>query len=211
MDDTANIPDDGGTNGGTAPERSIFDLGSVATGDERPTDTTVTGDASANDRSFDPASLSGTSDDSGDSDAPYGRTPTGRIRRRPVGSGTRNTSGESRRGTASQATLSLNNILFSAHIMLSAFLNVPQLQLEEEESKKLAEATTRVTEMYDVKVLSPEALAWINLAMVAGGIYGPRLVSYNIDRKAKRGPRPVQRTQPTPFVAPVYQPDAAVM
>lgn len=75
--------------------------------------------------------------------------------------------------------------------MLAAFTKVEQLALDPEESKKLAEAITRVTEMYDVKVMSAEALAWTNLIMVAGGVYGPRMMSYSMDKKAAKQ----QRTQ----------------
>ena len=61
--------------------------------------------------------------------------------------------------------------------MGAAFLKCPELILAREESEQLAIAINRVNELYDFGVIPEKAMAWIQLAMTAGTIYGPRAVS----------------------------------
>lgn len=75
-------------------------------------------------------------------------------------------------------------------MMGAAFLKVPQLVLSEDESKKLAEAITSVTELYDIPLMDEKTQVWVNLAMVAGSIYGPRIVAHTLEKKASK-PVPV--------------------
>jgi hypothetical protein len=77
-------------------------------------------------------------------------------------------------------------MLLGIHWMLGRLLEAPEFDLDEEESAKLAKAIARVTDLYDHK-MNPAILAWGNLAIVSGGIYGPRAVAYMArKRKAER-------------------------
>jgi hypothetical protein len=62
----------------------------------------------------------------------------------------------------------------------------PGLILTEDEASKLGEAITRVTELYDVQILPEKQMAWINLLMCAGGIYGPRIVASGLRKKQQK-------------------------
>lgn len=99
------------------------------------------------------------------------------------------------RGSSKQAEASAENltaILFSMHMMLAKLVNIEELNIEEEEAKRYAEAIERVQRLYSSSVLPEEAMAWINLAMVGGSIYAPRLIAYNqrvrVERAKPVGP-----------------------
>ena len=57
--------------------------------------------------------------------------------------------------------------------------------ITEDEASKLAKALTNVTQLYDLPVIGEKAIAWVNLASVAGTVYGPRLVAAKIRGKKK--------------------------
>lgn len=80
----------------------------------------------------------------------------------------------------------LEALLLSIHGMLAAFTSVEELELAEEESKKLAEAIARVQKLYDYKWISDEAAAWGNLIIAAGGIYGPRYMAIRLRQKREK-------------------------
>ncbi len=136
--------------------------------------------ANSADSAVDPASIPTAGDD-----APYGYTKSGRRRNRPIGSN-RTGAGKSGRKSASETSSSLNSILFSVHLMGASFLKVPELTLTNEESEALCEAIMRVTELYDIPLVDEKTMAWVNLAMVAGGIYAPRFIAAKIN-KSKQG------------------------
>jgi len=70
--------------------------------------------------------------------------------------------------------------------MGAVLLKTPELELTEEESAKLAGAIAHVNELYGGVVLPEKAAAWINLIMVAGTIYGPRIIVINAKGKSKK-------------------------
>ena len=74
-----------------------------------------------------------------------------------------------------------------------ASLVVPELAIDEGESKKLAKAIEGVTDQYKV-TLDPKVAAYIDLATVCGMIYGPRAVAFYVRKssEAKPAPRPQQ-------------------
>jgi hypothetical protein len=76
-------------------------------------------------------------------------------------------------------------MLFSLHMGMSMFLHSEVLSITEDESAQLAKALTNVTQLYDIPVIGEKALAWTNLAMVAGKVYGPRYVASRINKKSK--------------------------
>lgn len=167
---------------------SILDVTGPIAGDERESDSANHSEQPSdggNGGTVDPASLTGDSS----SDTGHGFFPDGRPRkRRPRGSGPRTaTSGSTSRKSASETSGDLTRILFSMHLMGAAFLKTPQLALDETEAKNLGDAVSRVTELYDIPLMDEKSRAWLNLGMVAAGVYGPRIASVAIDRKKAKG------------------------
>lgn len=83
-------------------------------------------------------------------------------------------------------------------MMLAGITRVSELAITSDESEQLATALATVSQFYDVQV-AEKTVAWINLAMVGGMIYGTRLVAIRArrteERKAKRetAPEPAQQ------------------
>ena len=103
-----------------------------------------------------------------------------------------------RRKTASKASVPvdvLSAVLFSGHMMLAGITRVPELALAQPESDELAKALNTVSAFYNVEV-AEKTLAWINLSMVAGTIYGTRLMAIRARRVEARQSR--QKDAPTP-------------
>jgi hypothetical protein len=69
--------------------------------------------------------------------------------------------------------------------MGASILGIPELALEPAESEKLSKAIQNVAQYYPVG-LSPKTMAWVNLAMVAGGLYGTRFMAYSIRTKGEK-------------------------
>jgi len=78
--------------------------------------------------------------------------------------------------------------LQSVHFGLGILLAAPELNLSDEEAAQFADAAVNVAKHYDVGA-SAKALAWTDLAMVAGSIYGVRVMQIMGRRKAGP-PRP---------------------
>lgn len=133
------------------------------------------------------ASGNGARTDSGDG--------TRRKRGRPRGSS--NGSAPNKR---SETSRNLDSILFSIHTMGAIALKTPELMITEDESKQLASAINRVTELYDIPILSEKSMAWMGLAMAAGTVYGPRLMAAKMNAKKPEMKKP--QTSTIPFVAP---------
>lgn len=76
-------------------------------------------------------------------------------------------------------------LLLSVHFMGAKLLSTPELELEPEEAKKLADAIKEVARHYSL-AMEPKKLALYQLAFTAGGIYGPRFIAI-----VKSKPRPV--------------------
>lgn len=141
------------------------------------------------------------------SDAPFGRTATGRRRSKPVGSTSR---GKRETGPTSKTSSDISALLFSMHMMGAAFLKSPQLIITEDEAKQLSDAVTRVTELYDVPLMDEKSRAWVNLAMVGASVYGTRVAAVFVERKRK--PRnPVPQSQPRSVMGVVDFPQSGVM
>jgi hypothetical protein len=72
--------------------------------------------------------------------------------------------------------------------MAATFLKTPELALDEAEAKQLSDAVTRVSELYEIPLMDEKTMAWVNLAITAGTIYGPRavaVVAVKMNRKPK--------------------------
>jgi hypothetical protein len=178
------VPNESRQSGG-----SIFEDGFEFAGDEHPSDGTDKRQQSDAGGFTDPET-------GADSDAPFGRTPTGRARKRPVGSGGRsgatgNTGGRATARETTQATADIATMLYLAHMAISKVIKVEELELTPDESQMLADATVRVSQQYDVKVLDPKTMAWIGLILVCAQVYGPRVVAVVNNKKSKaKRPQP---------------------
>lgn len=71
--------------------------------------------------------------------------------------------------------------------MAAGIFNAQELVLADDEAKSYAEAIADVAKYYSPD-LDPKLLAWFNLAMVAGGIYGTRLFAIRARLKAEEKP-----------------------
>lgn len=86
--------------------------------------------------------------------------------------------------------------------MLAGITRVPEFMVSQDESTELAKALSTVSQFYDVQV-AEKSLAWINLGMVAGSIYGTRLVAIAARRRhAKVVEAATTPTPPPQAVAP---------
>lgn len=70
--------------------------------------------------------------------------------------------------------------------MGAQLLATPELELSDEEAKKLAVAVARVNDEFGGIVLSPKTQALLNLGTVSVGIYGPRVIAIGVNAKKKR-------------------------
>lgn len=71
--------------------------------------------------------------------------------------------------------------------------------MEKEETDKLAGAVMKVSAEYGSVAISPKTLAWVNLAMVCGALYGPRLAAFKVRKMAEAQEKPT-----TPQVQPFH-------
>lgn len=74
--------------------------------------------------------------------------------------------------------------MLSLHTIAANLTKVPELALADEEARSIAKAVARVSEHYDIAA-SEKTLAWVNLAMIAGSVYGPRILAYELRKKAE--------------------------
>jgi hypothetical protein len=91
------------------------------------------------------------------------------------------------------------------HFMLARIIDQPCIELDEEDSKTLAKAVARVQKEFGVTILSPKAAAVVNLCMVGGGIYGPRLVTIVNEAKKKKKAKAAGADGPGPIIEGVGQ------
>jgi hypothetical protein len=124
-------------------------------------------------------------------DAEQPAEPSGKRKRgRPTGA----KSSYTPRGTAAaekEAANDLTSLLLSTHMMLAAITKVEELELDQNEAKRLGEAVARINKLYGGFVFSEKTMAWINLGMAGCSIYGPRAIAYSARMKKEREKKPV--------------------
>lgn len=98
----------------------------------------------------------------------------------------------------------ISAILLSCHAMLAGIAKTPELAIDKQESDALADASAKVAELYDVSA-DPKTVAWCNLAMTVGMIYGTRFVAISARRKLERSKR---REKVVPINGSGFSPDS---
>jgi len=116
-----------------------------------------------------------------------GGSSDGIPKRRGRKPGSKNRAGGTSPRSATQTSQDISVLLFSLHLGVAAIFKSPGFAITPDESEKLGDAITRVTELYDISVLPEKTIAWINLAMVAGTIYGPRMMTKKSVQKSPKG------------------------
>jgi hypothetical protein len=71
-------------------------------------------------------------------------------------------------------SLKISDLLYSIHLMGAEMLKTPELELDKDECVKLADAVSEVSKHYTT-AFNPKTVAWVHLAVIAGGIYGTRI------------------------------------
>lgn len=171
-----------GTNSGADSGEGAADSGTVATvnpGTVAPASSTPAIEPSAA-AGINPA-VSGI-----DPSAAIGIAPKKKRGRPPGSKNQTNLSGASPQvKTAPLSVDGVSAILFSIHGMLAGVTRVKELQLDPAEAKQLASAVAEVAKHYDLTA-DPKTIAWVNLAMTCGAVYGSRFVAIQFRIKAQR-------------------------
>lgn len=74
--------------------------------------------------------------------------------------------------------------------MLASLTGMKELILDKAEADQLSDKIAALTKLYDAPGISPRTKAWINLIFVAGGIYGTRIMTYNLRKAGERAAHP---------------------
>lgn len=90
--------------------------------------------------------------------------------------------------------------------MLAAAVKTPELELDKEEGKLLAENIVAVNAFYG-KVIDPKVMAWTGLIMACGRVYAPRAVAIKMRMTMEAEQRrPAPRNNVVQMAAPVAAP-----
>lgn len=120
-----------------------------------------------------------------------------RKRGRPRGSKNR----ISEKAALSVNTDAITAILLSGHAMLAGITKTPELVLDEREASAISDSAAKVASFYDVTA-DPKIVAWANLAMILGMVYGTRFVAVSMRKKNERKTRTDNVRPIHPNVAP---------
>lgn len=119
------------------------------------------------------------------SDDPAGDRPRKRRGRGP---------GRAKRSVADEekSANNLARLLYGIHAGIAKLADMPELELTDGEADNLGEAVHGVAKLYKPTWLTEEAEAWANLVIVAGAVYGPRIIAARMRKnREKDGPRVV--------------------
>jgi hypothetical protein len=98
-----------------------------------------------------------------------------------------------KRGTRKRKAVDQNYeaVVSMVHTWASVLLKTPEIELEQDEAKRLANAYNEFCQWHDVPILTPKRMSEINLVAVALSLYGPRFVAWRNrmkqERQEKRG------------------------
>lgn len=105
----------------------------------------------------------------------------------------------------------LNNLLFTIHFSLSKIAGTPELELDAEESKKLAENMQNLMRHYPAMRFPQKQADWLMMMMALGEVYGPRVIAIG-NRKARQraeqkpAPQKQEEAKPAVNAAPEFTP-----
>lgn len=85
--------------------------------------------------------------------------------------------------------------ILGIHTMLASISRIPELELDEAESEKLAKASANVLRHYVDLEVSQKAADWTNLFMALGAIYGPRMFAHKMRKTNERQSRQNRQAQ----------------
>lgn len=98
--------------------------------------------------------------------------------------------------------------MLSLHGMAAMALKSPELVIDDTEAKALSEGILAVQSHYNFAA-SAEVMAWVNLAAIMLGVYGPRVVLIRERKKTERAKeKPASETTANifPFTATNHAP-----
>lgn len=97
----------------------------------------------------------------------------------------------------------LSAILFSVHGMLAGITKSPELEFDEEESKRMALAYANVARHYNW-AMSEKTMDWANFTMCIGAIYGSKFMAIKARKSTEpKKAKPVKEApQPAPNIRP---------
>lgn len=97
--------------------------------------------------------------------------------------------------TVSNSLSDFGGLIFAIHEMAAAFAHCPEIELDENEARKIAKASRELMGFYQVE-LSPEKVVWMNFAGAMIGVYGPRVVAVAARKKNEKAARKPPPSQP---------------
>jgi hypothetical protein len=141
----------------------------------------ATGGSSGDSGQFtDPAAaLAGISGDNPGGGNPGGSAAPRRGRGRPRKDGSQTQAAASINSKKPVDAEGLSAIFMAVHLGLATVSRQPELELEKDESDKLARAAEGVARHYNIEA-SEKALAWTNLIVVGFSLYTPRMLAIKI-------------------------------
>lgn len=77
------------------------------------------------------------------------------------------------------------DILIMAHAGFATALNAPNINLTDDEAKRIADATQRVARHYNFPGMAVQTKDWIGLIVALGSVYGPRVTAAFVNRNVK--------------------------
>lgn len=93
-------------------------------------------------------------------------------------------------------------MLYSVHQMLAAFTKTPMLEIDEGEAENLANAVSRVTELYEIPLMDERSMALMMLGKSLVEVYGTRIATAIIEARKRRPPTPTKpATNPQPITS----------
>lgn len=95
----------------------------------------------------------------------------------------------------------IEKTLFGIHQMLGAII-APELALGEDDAHQMADAISAVNRHYQIRMFDAKTQDWLNLIMVAGAMYGSRVVAIRERVKVQRMARPAMPRAQTANAAP---------
>lgn len=91
-------------------------------------------------------------------------------------------------------------LIIAIHSGIASVSKLPELELDEEEARKVAVACDELARFYDVAP-SAEVKLWLNFAGTMGAVYAPRIIAISIRRKRERSAPPAPKPTVVPFSA----------